>query len=144
MFSFFFNLIFTKSDLLFYFVFFFSQPLLETFFYLFDRDSSGLLSESEWIGSVYKVAEYVYMIFSFILSQQTFDHTYIYMYLQDIQSYKRCSNAWTIYTCLSTYFPWTWCTFNRWFLYIIWRYISISFIYINNIIVNIFFSFYSY
>lgn len=33
------------------------QVLLETFFYLFDRDSSGLLSESEWIGSVYKVTE---------------------------------------------------------------------------------------
>jgi len=57
---------------------FFSQPLLETFFCLFYRDSSGLLSESEWIGSVYKVAEYVYMISSFILSQQTFDHIYIY------------------------------------------------------------------
>ena len=73
-------LIFTKHDLLFYF---FSQPLLETFFCLFDRDSSGLLSESEWIGSVYKVTEYVYMISSFILSQQTFDHlsTCIYIYL---------------------------------------------------------------
>lgn len=34
------------------------QVLLETFFYIFDRDSSGLLSESEWIGSVYKVTEY--------------------------------------------------------------------------------------
>ncbi|CAF3560809.1 unnamed protein product [Adineta steineri] len=33
------------------------QLLLETIFCLFDRDSSGLLSESEWIGSVYKVAE---------------------------------------------------------------------------------------
>jgi hypothetical protein len=59
---------------------FFSQPLLETFFCLFDRDSSGLLSESEWIGSIYKVTEYVYIIFSFILSQQTFDQTYLYIY----------------------------------------------------------------
>ena len=52
---------------------FHSQLLLETLFCLFDRDASGLLSESEWIGSVYKMAEYVYMIFLFILPQQTFD-----------------------------------------------------------------------
>ncbi|CAF4067057.1 unnamed protein product, partial [Rotaria magnacalcarata] len=41
----------------FYYFFFSSQLLLETLFCLFDRDSSGLLSESEWIGSIYKVAE---------------------------------------------------------------------------------------
>jgi hypothetical protein len=33
------------------------RQLLETLFCLFDRDSSSLLSESEWIGSIYKVAE---------------------------------------------------------------------------------------
>ncbi|CAF1166761.1 unnamed protein product [Adineta ricciae] len=31
--------------------------LLETLFCIFDRDSNGSLSEAEWIGSVYKVAE---------------------------------------------------------------------------------------
>ncbi len=39
----------------------------------------------------------LYMIFSFILSQQTFD--YILFYWQDIQSHKICSNTRTIYTC---------------------------------------------
>ena len=38
----------------------FFQQLLETLFHLFDRDSSGLLSESEWIGSIYKVTEYLH------------------------------------------------------------------------------------
>ena len=33
------------------------RQLLETLFCLFDRDSSSLLSESEWIGSIYKIAE---------------------------------------------------------------------------------------
>ena len=54
----FFILIFTKDDPLFYNFLrfsFCSQLLLETLFCLFDRDSSGLLSESEWVGSVYKV-----------------------------------------------------------------------------------------
>ena len=51
-----------------FFSFFRSQLLLETFFCLFDRDSSGFLSESEWIGSIYKVTEYVHMICSFIFS----------------------------------------------------------------------------
>ena len=51
-------LISMKSDLrLNFFLSFSVQVLLETFFHLFDRDSSGLLSESEWIGSVYKVVE---------------------------------------------------------------------------------------
>lgn len=36
------------------------QQLLETIFCIFDRDSSGSLSESEWIGSIYKIAEFVH------------------------------------------------------------------------------------
>ena len=33
------------------------RQLLETLFCLFDRDSSALLSESEWLGSIYKITE---------------------------------------------------------------------------------------
>ncbi len=79
LFRFLFNIYETWSFLL----FFFSQLLLETFFCLFDRDSSGLLSESEWIGSVYKLTEYV---------------------IHDILIYFVSTNIW-LYTFLLTGYP---------------------------------------
>ncbi|CAF1066670.1 unnamed protein product [Adineta steineri] len=54
------------------------RQLLETLFSLFDRDSSGLLSESEWIGSIYKVAETANRTKD-VRSLETFTHSYRHM-----------------------------------------------------------------